>query len=740
MSEHLLRVAVPCPLYQSFDYLPPANAREHQLEPGMRVAIPFGRSTAIGVVLSRTLESAVPVERLRRALRALDTKPVVPASLLRLGLWVAEYYHHPVGEVVNLLLPPKLRRSEGTGQSLTPWWRLSDTGRGVDPQNLLRAPRQREALTLLQEAESGAMSEAQLSERGVSREALRALAERQWIAREQRSPPTPTHAQDSSTQEGTYFALNTAQQNALDAVTTAANRFGTFLLDGVTGSGKTEVYLGAIAHTLAQGRQALVLAPEIGLTPQLVDRFRARFAVPMAVLHSGLGDRERLNAWHRAADGTAPIVIGTRSAVFTPLPNLGLVVVDEEHDTSFKQQESLRYSARDVAVMRAKLEQVPIVLGSATPSIESLHNAALGRYTRLVLPQRAGVAKTPRVHLLDLRRQPLKEGLAPPLLEAMTRHLAAGNQVLLFLNRRGYAPVLMCHTCGWVADCPRCDAKLTLHLGENRLRCHHCGLESSVHAQCPVCANTELLYVGRGTERIDHLLRGLFPGVPIARVDRDTTRRKGTMEQLLDAARSGSARLLIGTQMLAKGHHFPNVTLVAVLEVDQFLFSVDFRGPERLAQTLVQVAGRAGRADQEGEVIIQTHHPHHPMLRRLVEQGYRAFAMAALEEREAAGLPPYASMALLRAEAKLPTVALEFLNAAAAQARQLSGADRAQILGPAPAPMGKRAGWHRAQLLLQAGRRADLQQLLSRWTPTLAQLPHVRRVRWSLDVDPVELY
>lgn len=740
MSERLLRVAVPCPLYQSFDYLPPTNALEHQLEPGMRVAVPFGRSNAIGIVLSRTLESAVPAERLKRALRALDTRPIVSASLLHLGLWVAEYYHHPVGEVVNLLLPPKLRRSESTGQPLTTWWQLTDAGRAIDPHTVRRAPRQRDALILLQGAEGGAMSEAQLSERGISREALRALSERQWVMREQRLPAGQTYLHHSSTDKDTHLALNSAQQNALDTVTNAAGRFGTFLLDGITGSGKTEVYLGAIASILAQGRQALVLVPEIGLTPQLVDRFRARFAVPMAVLHSGLGERERLDAWHRAAEGTAPIIIGTRSAVFTPLPNLGLIVVDEEHDTSFKQQEGLRYSARDVAVMRAKLEQVPIVLGSATPSIESLHNAGLGRYTRLLLPQRAGAATTPRVHLLDLRRQPLKEGLAPPLLEAMTRHLAAGNQVLLFLNRRGYAPVLMCHTCGWVADCPRCDAKLTLHLGENRLRCHHCGLESSVHAQCPVCANAELLYVGRGTERIDHLLRSLFPGVPIARVDRDTTRRKGAMEQLLDAARSGAARLLIGTQMLAKGHHFPNVTLVAVLEVDQFLFSVDFRGPERLAQTLVQVAGRAGRADQKGEVIIQTHHPHNPMLRRLVDQGYHAFATATLEEREAAGLPPFSSIALLRAEANLPAVALEFLSAAAAQARALNGAERLQILGPAPAPMGKRAGWHRAQLLLQAVRRADLQQLLRHWTPTLAQLPHVRRVRWSLDVDPVELY
>ena len=739
MPEPILRVAVPCPLYQSFDYLPPADAELNSIEPGSRIAVPFGRGNAIGIVLARATQSEIPAERLKRALRVLDTTPVVSSTLLRLALWAAEYYHHPVGEVVSLLLPPRLRRGESAGRTAATWWRLSESGRALDPHTLRRAPRQRDALVMLQGAADGAMSEAELCERDISRDALRTLAEREWVVREQRAEALHWDT-NRATPESQRFVLNAAQQSALDAVNGAADQFGTFLLDGVTGSGKTEVYLGTITHALERGHQALVLVPEIGLTPQLVERFKARFAVPLAVLHSGLGDRERLDAWHRAAEGTAPIVIGTRSAVFTPVQKLGLIVVDEEHDTSFKQQEGLRYSARDLAVMRAKLENVPVVLGSATPSIESLHNITLGRYTHLLLPKRAGAAKAPRVHLLDLRRQSLKEGLAPPLLETMTRHLAAGNQVLLFLNRRGYAPVLMCHTCGWVADCPRCDARLTLHLGENRLRCHHCGLESAVHAQCPVCANTELLYVGRGTERIDHLLRGLFPGVPIARVDRDTTRRKGAMANLLEAARSGTARLLIGTQMLAKGHHFPNVTLVAVLEVDQFLFSVDFRGPERLAQTLVQVAGRAGRADQEGEVIIQTHHPHHPMLRRLVEQDYHAFAKAALEEREAAGLPPFSSMALLRAEANTPEQALDFLNAAAARARELGDGERLQILGPAPAPMGKRAGWHRAQLLLQANRRNDLQQLLGRWTPALAQLPHARRVRWSLDVDPVELY
>ncbi|MCK5640042.1 MAG: primosomal protein N', partial [Gammaproteobacteria bacterium] len=508
---------------------------------------------------------------------------------------------------------------------------------------------------------------------------------------------------------------------------------------GVTGSGKTEVYLRIIEEVLASGRQALVLVPEIGLTPQLVQRFQQRFPVPIALLHSGLNDTERLNAWLMARDGSAPIVIGTRSAVFTPLCKPGVIIVDEEHDASYKQHDGFRYSARDLAVMRGHLVQVPVLLGSATPSMESLHNTRSVRYGLLELSKRAGAASQPSIRLLDIRSQPMDEGLSDNLLQVMRRHLQQNGQILLFLNRRGYAPVLMCHDCGWVGKCQRCDAHLTLYAGQRRMRCHHCASERPVFSECPECKSHELHPVGQGTERVEQALQRNFPDTEIARIDRDSTRRKGSMEAMLERIHEGKTRILVGTQMLAKGHHFPGVTLVAILDCDQGLFSVDFRASERMAQLITQVAGRAGRAEKSGEVLIQTHHPEHPLLQCLIQQGYQGFSKAILAERQAAELPPFSHMALLRAEAVAADAAMTFLCEARdlAQAIDVSDVD---ILGPVPAPMERRAGRFRAQLLLQATQRQDLQNLLSPWIQQLEGLKAGRKVRWSLDVDPYEMY
>jgi primosomal protein N' (replication factor Y) len=520
----------------------------------------------------------------------------------------------------------------------------------------------------------------------------------------------------------------------------ASPGFVAFLLDGVTGSGKTEVYMALIDATLRRDRQALVLVPEIGLTPQLMQRFRRRFpARTIAMLHSGLADGERAQAWRSAAIGDAPIVIGTRSAVFVPLARPGLIIVDEEHDLSYKQQEGFRYHARDLAVVRARDERIPVVLGSATPSLESLHNASRGHYRHLHLPERAGRARAPRIGLLDLRHQPLDEGLSPTLIQRVSEHLDASSQVLLFVNRRGYAPTLLCHECGWVARCRRCDAHLTVHARDARLRCHHCGAERPVDPQCPECGSAELLALGLGTQRLEQTLADRFPGTGIVRIDRDTTRRRGAMAERLTEVRAGTHRILVGTQMLAKGHHFPDVTLAAIIDIDQGLFSADFRAPERMAQLVVQVAGRAGRAERPGEVLIQTHHPEHPLLRTLIENGYRVFAEAALEERRAAGLPPFTSLALLRAEAPRPEAPARFLEAAR-RPLAAAGADEVELLGPVPAPMELRGGRYRAQLLLRAERRAPLQRVLHRAVPRLAELPEARRVRWSLDVDPMEMF
>ena len=727
-NPNILHIAVPSPLYRFFDYRAPAHVDVAQLQPGMRVRVPFGRTERVGVLLAVSDRSEVPANKLKPIRDVLDDAPILPADLLALLQWASRYYRHPIGEAMATALPVLLRqghrgRIEGVRE-----WSLTDAGRALEAESLKRAPRQLALLQQLRRHPAGLPREAL----EVTAQTLRAVVEKGWVEERLRPCLETIPAQADSPPP-----LNTGQAEAVAAVVAALGRYAAFLLEGVTGSGKTEVYLQIIAACLALDRQVLVLVPEIGLTPQLVSRFRRRFPVPLALLHSGLNDRERLCAWQAAATGEAAVVIGTRSAVFTPLPRLGLVIIDEEHDASLKQQDGFRYSARDLAVWRAHHRNVPVVLGSATPALESLHNVNIGRYRRLHLPQRAGAARPPRVALLDVRRQPMDSPLAPALLGMMDRHLADGGQVLLFLNRRGYAPTLICHECGWLADCPRCDAHMTLHQRAGRLRCHHCGHERALVAACPACGSPDLLALGKGTERIEQFLTARFPDQETVRIDRDTTRRKGALETQLARATSGDGRILVGTQMLAKGHHFPGVTLVALLDVDQGLFSNDFRAAERLAQLIVQVAGRAGRAERPGEVVIQTHHPDHPLLQQLVLQGYGAFAEAALAERQAAGFPPFASLALLRAEASDREPALAFLDEArdAAQALGLNGV---QCWGPVPAPMERRAGRYRAQLVLQAPERAALQQLLEPWVLQLEQLKSGRRVRWSLDVDPVD--
>ena len=513
--------------------------------------------------------------------------------------------------------------------------------------------------------------------------------------------------------------------------------FAAFLLDGVTGSGKTEVYLRVVATVLKQGRQALVIVPEIGLTPQLLARFESRLDSPLAVLHSGLGDRERLNAWLAARDGSIGVIIGTRSAIFAPLKRPGVIIVDEEHDPSFKQQEGFRYHARDLAIVRARQLNIPVVLGSATPSLESLLNVQRGRYRCLRLPHRVGAAVEPPIEILDIRGQPMNDGLSRLLLNRIQAQLEQGNQVLLFLNRRGFAPTLICHECGWLGECQHCDAHLTLHLRRRRLICHHCGARQPLPPACPACGSIDLRALGQGTERIEQVLKQEFPGIGLARIDRDSTRRKGSLQALLQAVEKGERQILIGTQMLAKGHHFPDVTLVGVVDADQGLFGADFRASERMAQLLLQVAGRAGRAEKPGVVVLQTHYPQHPLLQTLVGGGYPAFAAAALAERQAAQLPPFTCQALLRADALEPESPWAFLTQAFEAGKDLS--QEVELLGPVPAPMERREGRYRAQLLAQSTRRPPLQAFLDRWVERLTELKTARKVRWSLDVDPQDL-
>ncbi len=726
----ILRVAVPAPLYTAFDYLSPATMRDNLPRPGSRVRVPFGRRTQIGVVIAHADHSDVPDSKLKAVQATLDTEPVLPAALLRLLTWAANYYQHPLGEVIHSAMPALLRKGKAsTARGLT-LWRANTEINPAEP-TLERAPRQQQLLSLLTQHNQG-LTDEQLNQRLERwRPTMKTLLAKDLVVRIE----LPCIADPLLAETGPQ--LNPQQQTIVDAIIRQAAGYQTHLVHGITGSGKTEIYITLAQRAIDADKQVLVLVPEISLTPQLTARFRSRLGVRTALLHSGLSDGERLCAWSTAACNQAQLVIGTRSAVFTPMPQLGLIIIDEEHDGSYKQQDGFRYNARDLALVRAQQNDIPVVLGSATPSLESLHNAYNGRYQLHTLSQRARSSQSPRIELLNLCRQKLQHGLSPKLLQALDQHLNHRGQVLLFLNRRGYSPLMMCHDCGWTTSCQRCDAHMTYHKSQHRLRCHHCGAEAPVPSHCSDCGGNELISIGAGTERIEQYLQSLYPDTCIERIDRDTTRRKGLLDAKLEQARSGNARILVGTQMLAKGHDFPNVTLVGVIDTDQGLYSGDFRAAEHLAQLITQVAGRAGRAEKPGEVLIQTHHPDHPLLQTLLHQGYDGFAHAALAEREQAGFPPYRHLALLRCEAIKVELAQAFMEAAR---DCLGDSDAVDVFGPLPAPMEKRAGRYRFQLILQSSHRKDLHRLLQPWMLTLTQLKTGNRVRWSIDVDPYDTY
>ena len=740
VPQPILRVALPSPLRRLFDYLPPAGTSSAALQPGMRLRVPFGRRDVVGILIEVASHSEVPEAKLKPALALLDARSPLPPALFKLCLWTAHYYQHSLGDTLSWALPVLLRQGEPAEARQERFWHVTSGARPEDPR-LSRAPRQREALKTIAQHPHG-VAHSLLTQLQLSKDSLDLLLQKGLLHVETRRCHQARRHQGSWLLQP-ELPLNGEQRAAFEAIHAGLGSFQTYLLAGVTGSGKTEVYLQLIHQVLEAGKQALVLIPEINLGPQTLARFEQRFNARIALLHSSVNDRDRLDAWLAARDGEADIIIGTRSALFTPMKNPGLIILDEEHDASYKQQEGLRYHARDLAVVRARQENLPILLGSATPSLESLHNAHIGRYALLKLTQRAGGAKAPRFLRLDVKSRPLDSGISGPLQQAMAQTLAAGQQVLVFLNRRGFAPSLLCHDCGWLSQCPRCDARMTLHQRHNELRCHHCGHAERPPRSCPECQKVDLRPVGAGTERADERLGILFPDYPVLRIDRDSTSRKGSMEQLLGTINRGEPCLLVGTQMLAKGHHFPRVTLVAILDADGGLFSADFRASERMAQLIVQVAGRAGRAGEPGKVIIQTHLADHPLLVQLTEQGYFAFAEQALSERRAAGLPPFSHLALLRAEATKPGQAEDFLDQACGQAEQLLGQlglDGIELLGPVPAPMERRAGRFRAQLLLQANARAPLHKLMSAWLPLVEALPGSRTVRWSLDIDPIDLF
>ncbi|WP_119354799.1 primosomal protein N' [Azohydromonas sediminis] len=679
MSRHRVAVAVDTPQHSGL-----AGALDYlhdePVAPGTLLRVPLGRREVTGIAWGRAGDAATAIgdDALRPVAAVLRALPPLPPAWLELVAFAAGYYQRSVGEVALSVLPPELRK----------------------------------------------LDDARLAQR---------------IARVRAPAPTPPEAPPPLTPD---------QAAVLDALV-ADREPGTTLLHGVTGSGKTEVYLRAAARALDAGRQVLVLVPEINLTPQLEARFGARFgAHRLVTLHSALTPAQRLRHWLRAHLGQADVVLGTRLAVFASLPRLGLIVVDEEHDASFKQQEGARYSARDLAVYRGRLERVPVLLGSATPSLETWHNAEQGRYRRLALPQRIGGGAPPRVRLVDMGRLPREalrdHALSPPLVDALRQRLARGEQSLLLLNRRGYAPVLHCGACGWKSGCPHCSAWRVFHKRDRTLRCHHCGFTQPVPRACPDCGNQDIAPIGRGTERLEEQIAELMPTARVARIDADSTRAQGALEAQLAAVHAGDIDVLVGTQMVAKGHDFRRITLVAAVNPDASLFASDFRAPERLFALLMQAGGRAGRDAARAaasELWIQTWHPQHALYAALARHDFAAFAAAQLAEREAAGLPPFTHLALLRAEARRVDAATAFLHDAAALAAQLPGADQVSVYPPVPPPLSRVAGIERVQMLVEARSRAALQRLLAAWVPALHALraTHKALARWAIDVDPLAI-
>ncbi|MEE3287196.1 MAG: primosomal protein N' [Pseudomonadota bacterium] len=732
-----LRVALPVPVRRTFDYKLSSSAAG--VVAGCRVLVPLRKRSVVGVVCAARVRTDLSARKLKTVSRVLDQEAVFSEPLFRLLLWAAEYYQHPVGEILHVALPVVLRRGRPLQPARSRHWQI--TAQGIEALQTLakRSVVQRRLLESLKAAASDGLGDGDvrfLANR--AQPALARLVSRGWVV----STESDDHPLLDAAQS-TRPRLNDAQSQAVARINASLGGHTTHLLHGVTGAGKTEVYLRSVAEAVSRGGQVMVLVPEIALTPQLVERFQHGLTGKLVVLHSGLGSRQRHRAWWAARQGAADVVLGTRSAVFTPLERPALIIVDEEHDASYKQQDGFRYNARDIAVKRAQQEKIPVLLGSATPALETLENTRRGRYRLLALTQRAGGSAMPRVHLVDLKSVPVHNGLSAPVVKALAGRLERGEQSIVYVNRRGFAPVVLCSDCGWQGKCRRCDASLTLHQASGRLRCHHCGAARSAPVSCPACGQQGLYHVGEGTQRVEGELSRIFPAARVLRLDSDSTAGKGRLEQALLTIHSGQADIVVGTQMLSKGHHFAGVTLVCVLNTDRGLFSFDFRASERLFQQLTQVAGRAGRGSRQGDVVVQTMFPEALSYVQLNRHDFDGFATACLAERRAAGYPPYAQFVLLRAEAHQQEPPMRFLTSAATTARRwlnqhpLPGI---RLMEPVPSPMERRAGRFRAQLLVSGTRRGSLGEFLRHWLAELETLRLAGRVRWSVDVDPLDLY
>ena len=732
-----LSIALPVPLDKCFDYLPLKDTDMSQYQAGIRVAVPFGPRQLVGLIVDIHQSPQIDPSKLKPIQHIIDRTPTLPKDLYQLGHWLHQYYHQPLGECLHTLLPVLLRKDHPAQMATESYIQLNTSL--PDLADLKRAPRQIALLEhILETQQTGHWQRALVAE-GYTPAIIKGLEEKGFIHIQDRASFQPQRGEANTS----ALELNQEQKEALTHIRDAQG-FQPLLLEGVTGSGKTEVYLQATAPFIEQNKQVLIIVPEIGLTPQTVKRFAKRFSADIVLLHSQLTDRERLDAWLLAREHTgerAQIIIGTRSAIFTPAPNLAAIIIDEEHDHSFKQQDGIRYNGRDVAVYRAKQKNVPIILGSATPNLDSLHNALTGKYQHLRLTERAGDAEPPKLHILDIKKQPVHHGLADHLIPEIQSTLTAGHQVLVFVNRRGFAPTLYCPDCGWISECRRCDAKMTLHQKPAHLHCHHCDYKQAMPNQCPSCLSREIHPIGAGTERIENHLSNVFQNVPVIRIDRDSTQNKHAMETLLEPVRAGQPCIMVGTQMLAKGHHFPKVALVIMVNLDAGFFSADYRAMEKTAQLILQVAGRAGRERIKGKAVIQTEFADHPLLHLLSEENYHALALALLQERHEQQLPPYGFQVLLRADSTQPREAEQFLH----RIKELLkwhqhnlGMSFIQTIGPLPPPMELRSGRFRSQLWIHSPHRKPLHQFLDASIQSIYEIKGFHKVRWSIDIDPID--
>ncbi|MBT7410086.1 MAG: primosomal protein N' [Methylococcales bacterium] len=725
----IIQTIVNIPLRKCFDYLLPNEIDSTSVKVGMRVKVPFSGKSRVAIVVGIADTSEFDQAKLKSIESLIDQAVLFRETDLQLLRWISQYYIQPFSDVIFSSMPPLLKKGHVYSKPVTHFYTLKQQDFKIDQ----RASKQLELVEIVTNSSVAVVEETLSIVGGNWRQALNALIKKGVLTKVTREDAELPVA-DNINKEIVY--LNSEQQAVVDCVVNNGDGFKSYLLDGVTGSGKTEVYIELSKVVLKQNKQVLILVPEINLTPQFLKRFQARLAVNILVLHSGLSEKTRLESWMMATMNEQSVIIGTRSSILIPMYSLGMIIVDEEHDPSYKQQDRFKYNARDIAVKRAHLLNIPVILGSATPSMESFYNVEKNNYHYLMMNQRVGNAELPVIKLIDIKKRVLQGGVSTPLLKYIAQHLGREEQVLLFINRRGYSSVFLCGDCGWFAQCRHCDVRLTYHHYDQRLKCHCCGYQQQLVETCPDCGSSQLKMLGQGTEQIEEVLTKLFPKVDLIRIDRDSVRKKGMMEKCLELIHQKGAKILIGTQMLAKGHHFPNVTLVGVLQGDQGLFGVDFRSHERLAQLITQVSGRAGRAEKPGVVYIQSYTPEHIMWRDIVTHDYRAFARRTLLERLEVNMPPYSAQVLIRAESRMKVKSMNFLNQIKPFFQHQESV--VEVLGPIPALVEKKIGKYHAQLLVQANQKKELNRVLNHWLGWMEQNTLDKSVRWVLDVDPME--